>query len=72
MGYFQNSANFREATYYRNCVHCNTRFHANSPRQKKCSREDNPCCDDDIISLKKFASGRHPLLRTLNKEEKPL
>ena len=71
MGYFQNKhSSFKEAAYYRNCANCGTLFHAHSPRQKTCSREENPECDDDIISIKQFASGRHEALKSLPKWER--
>jgi hypothetical protein len=32
-----------------------------SPRKKYCTREENPACDDDRISIKLWKQGRHPL-----------
>jgi len=68
MGYwhgYENYADYFGSTHpemdYPKCVHCNTPFLPNSPRQKYCSREDNPACDDDRYFEKLWEKGKHPL-----------
>ena len=43
------------------CRHCKSEFLPEFPQQQYCSREDNPACDDDRISLRLWKVGKHPL-----------
>ena len=49
------------------CKHCKTEFFPEYPQQRYCSREENPACDDDRISLRLWKKGKHPLQLTKQK-----
>ena len=71
MGYWNGWSNYEE-WYLRTqregkvCLHCGERFWPKSGRQKYCSREDNPACDDDRISIRLWNAGNHPLQNISN------
>jgi len=68
MGYWNEYSNFHDWAeayeYKKKCNHCGEEFIPNSGNQKYCSREENPACDDDRISLRLWKKGKHPLQLT--------
>jgi hypothetical protein len=66
MGYWNGWENY--GTWYamnrnegKKCAHCGGEFWPLSPRQKLCSREDSPACDDDRYFEDLWEKGKHPL-----------
>lgn len=73
MGYWNGYTNYEEwfaATKgTKICENCNNEFQPKSAKQKYCSREDSPECDDDRFYEDLWNKNKHPLQLTTTQNQ---